>query len=133
LASVAKTIHDEVDNVHDAGYALDGTTTGNSFFVFDATGALAVNPLIAADPTLVQVAAGPNTSADGSLATKIAALTGGQAAYRDLVVKLGVESQTASRRSDIQSDITAQVDSASDATSGVDVDEEMTNMLMYQH
>jgi len=133
ITSVATTIHDEVNNLHDPGYALDGATTGNSFFIFDATGALAVNPLIAADPSLVQVAAASGTAADGSVASKIAALTGGQSAYRDLVVKLGVESQTATRRSDIQSDITAQVDSASDATSGVDVDEEMTNMLMYQH
>ena len=37
-SNVATTIHDEVNNVHNAGYALDGTTTGNSFFVYDATG-----------------------------------------------------------------------------------------------
>ena len=133
VAAVATTIHDEVNNLHNSGYALDGTTTNNSFFVYDATGALAVNPAIVADPTLVQASGAAGATGDGSVARAIAAVTGSQASYRNLVVQLGVESQTAAKRSEIQSDITAQVDTATNASSGVDVDEEMTNMLMYQH
>lgn len=133
IAGVATTIHDEVNALHDPAYALDGTTTGQDFFVYDATGALAVNPTIVADPTKIQVAATAGATADGSVATQIAQLTGGQSTYRNLVVKLGVESQAATQRSQIQAGITAQVDSAADASSGVDVDEEMTNMLMFQH
>jgi flagellar hook-associated protein 1 FlgK len=52
--------------------------------------------------------------------------------YRGLVVQLGVEAQTANRRTDIQRGILAQVDSAREAQSGVNMDEEMTNMLAFQ-
>ena len=67
------------------------------------------------------------------MAKKLAALTRTQSDYRALVVKLGVESQTATRRVEIQAGITDQIDTAREASSGVDVDEEMTNMLMFQH
>jgi flagellar hook-associated protein FlgK len=39
----------------------------------------------------------------------------------------------ASRNLDIQSVISTQVDSARDSVAGVNIDEEMTNMLSYQH
>ena len=45
---------------------------------------------------------------------------------------LGVDAQAANRRVDIQADILGQVDAAREAESGVNLDEEMTNMLAYQ-
>jgi flagellar hook-associated protein 1 FlgK len=52
--------------------------------------------------------------------------------YRQLIVKLGVEAQTANRRVEIQANILGQIDAARDAEAGVNLDEEMTNMLAYQ-
>ena len=52
--------------------------------------------------------------------------------YRRTVVALGVEAQTANRRVDIQANILAQVDAARESEAGVNLDEEMTNMLAYQ-
>jgi flagellar hook-associated protein 1 FlgK len=52
--------------------------------------------------------------------------------YRSLIVAMGVETEAVNRRSDIQYEITRQVDAARDAQSGVNLDEEMTNMLAYQ-
>ena len=132
LATVATQIHDEVNAIHTTGYALDGTTN-RDFFTYDGAGAMVVNPLIAGDPTLVGASAAATTTKDGSIARSIATLTGAESTYRDLVVRLGVESQTAARRVDIQSAITDQIDNTREASSGVDIDEEMTNMLMYQH
>jgi hypothetical protein len=40
---------------------------------------------------------------------------------------------TVNRRVDIQADIVKQIDAARDGQSGVNLDEEMTNMLTYQH
>ena len=53
-------------------------------------------------------------------------------AYRALVVTLGVEAQTANRSVDVQAAILGQVDAARESDAGVNLDEEMTNMLAYQ-
>jgi flagellar hook-associated protein 1 FlgK len=57
---------------------------------------------------------------------------GPDTAYRQLIVGLGVEAQTANRRVEIQSEILGQLDAAVEAEAGVNLDEEMTNMLAYQ-
>lgn len=132
LKAVAAKLHDEVNAIHTTGFGLDGVT-GRDFFTWSATGQLAVDPVIAADPTKVGASGSATATRDGSIAKQIAAVTGTESDYRALVVKLGVESQTATRRVEIQTGITEQIDTARQATSGVDVDEEMTNMLMYQH
>jgi flagellar hook-associated protein 1 FlgK len=49
-----------------------------------------------------------------------------------MIGKLGVDAQGASRRADIQAAVTQQVDAAREAQSGVNLDEEMTNLLTYQ-
>jgi flagellar hook-associated protein FlgK len=132
LKAVATALHDEVNAIHTTGFGEDGVT-GRDFFTWSASGRLDVDPTIAADPTKVAASASATATRDGSIATKLAALTGTLGTYRSLVVKLGVESQTATRRVDIQAGITDQIDTAREASSGVDVDEEMTNMLMFQH
>jgi flagellar hook-associated protein 1 FlgK len=80
-------------------------------------------------PTATPDAGGGNASALAALAGKPG---GADVSYRGLVVQLGVESQTAIRRTSIQSGILAQVDAAREAQSGVNIDEEMTNLLAFQ-
>ncbi|MGX5657212.1 flagellar basal body rod C-terminal domain-containing protein, partial [Geodermatophilus nigrescens] len=55
------------------------------------------------------------------------------AAYRELVVALGVQSSVATRDLEVQQVVSAQVDAARESVSGVNLDEEMTNMLSFQH
>jgi flagellar hook-associated protein 1 FlgK len=132
ITAVVTKLHDEVNALHTTGFGLDGVS-GRDFFGFDANGNLMVDPAIAADPTKVGASGSAAATKDGSIARRIAALTGTESDYRGLVVRLGVESQTATRRVEIQAGITDQVDTAREASSGVDMDEEMTNMLMFQH
>jgi flagellar hook-associated protein 1 FlgK len=76
-------------------------------------------------------------SADGGNADafyKLSLTTGGlDATYRELVVALGVQSSVATRDLQVQSVISTQVDAARESVSGVNLDEEMTNMLSFQH
>ncbi|MGY1639884.1 flagellar hook-associated protein FlgK [Geodermatophilus sp. SYSU D00703] len=58
---------------------------------------------------------------------------GVDATYRALVVALGVESAVAERDMTVQSVISTQVDASRESVSGVNLDEEMTNMLSFQH
>jgi flagellar hook-associated protein 1 FlgK len=58
--------------------------------------------------------------------------TGPDGAWRTLVVGIGVTVQTADNRAKIQSTVTAKADSLRDSVAGVNLDEEMANMLSYQ-
>jgi flagellar hook-associated protein 1 FlgK len=58
---------------------------------------------------------------------------GPDATYRALIVNLGVQSAVATRNAEVQGVITAQVDRSRESVSGVSLDEEMTNMLAFQH
>ncbi|RBY94317.1 flagellar hook-associated protein FlgK [Blastococcus sp. TBT05-19] len=60
-------------------------------------------------------------------------VTGVDARYRGMIVELGVQSAVSQRNLDIQSSITTTVDAARDSVAGVNLDEELTNMLSYQH
>src|SRR3546814_9620220 len=64
---------------------------------------------------------------------QMAAQNGPDAIYRDVVVQLGVESQTITRRHDMQATITGQLDAERESVSGVNIDEEMTNLVAFQH
>jgi flagellar hook-associated protein 1 FlgK len=132
LAAVAQQLADDVNTVHRTGYALDGSTN-HDFFVTDGSGRLVVDPAIMADPRLVAAAASPAATRDGSVAQQIAELTGAGDTYHRLVVGLGVESQAANRRVDVQAAIIEHVDAARESTAGVNLDEEMASMLQYQH
>jgi flagellar hook-associated protein 1 len=81
------------------------------------------------------VGGGPNL--DNSNADKIGKLrdapAGVDANYRKMIVELGVQAAVAIRNQDIQAVITTQVDAARESVAGVNIDEEMTNMLSFQH
>jgi flagellar hook-associated protein FlgK len=132
LSAVITQLADEVNTLHRTGFALDGST-GRDFFVTNASGAVEVNPAIAADPRLVAAAAAAGATRDGSLAQRIAELTGPGSTYHQLVVDLGVESQAVNRRAEVQASIVQHVDAARESAAGVNLDEEMTAMLQFQH
>jgi flagellar hook-associated protein 1 FlgK len=139
LDGVADTIRDAVNVQHAAGAnALSPPTTPtDDFFTGAGAAGMAVNAVIVADPQRVAAAAAGAGSLDGSNAQAIALLgesaTGPDSAYRSLITALGVDAQRANRRVDMQADITMQVDTARQAQSSVSLDEEMTNMLGFQH
>jgi flagellar hook-associated protein 1 FlgK len=132
LTAVAQQVADDVNAIHRTGYALDGST-GRDFFVTDSSGRFVVDPAIVADPSLVAAAASAGATRDGSVAQQIAELTGVGDTYQRLVVGLGVESQAVNRRVDVQASIVEHVDAARESAAGVNLDEEMANMLQYQH
>jgi flagellar hook-associated protein 1 FlgK len=78
-----------------------------------------------------------NASADNGAATAIGKLqnsgNGAAVAYRKLIVSLGVEASVATSNLQTQTVISSQVDASSESVSGVSIDEEMTNMLQFQH
>ena len=140
LHDIAVQLAAEVNAVHRTGAGLDGTT-GIDFFELDAAGTLIVNQDIVDDPRILAAAVTPDpgpppdpvATRDGTIARRIAKLTATDDSYRELVVGLGVEAQTAQRRVEIQQAITAQVDAARQSAAGVDLDQELAEMLGVQH
>jgi flagellar hook-associated protein 1 FlgK len=131
LDSVAKNLMNRVNTAHAGGYSADGST-GLDFF--GGTGAGDIKVLIK-DPDQVAVSATPGTM-DNSVADSIAdigdTVGGPDREYQEMIGQLGVVSQATGRRAEIQGVVAEQVDSAREAQSGVNLDEEMTNLLTYQ-
>ena len=93
----------------------------------------AVNPDVAENGGAAPAGTG---TFDNSVADAIAdigeSLTGPDRQYQSMIGELGVTSQGAMRRLEIQVNVTEQVDAARESQSGVNLDEEMTNLLTFQ-
>ena len=50
-----------------------------------------------------------------------------------MMVRLGVQAQSNQRRAEAQYAVAGRVDDARESVSGVNVDEEMTNLVAFQH
>lgn len=149
-----------LNGLHQLGYTLDGTATpGLPFFTFDgnspnAAANIKLNPLISANPNLIatslrtegtgtsnQVVKGNNTLAllmAKLKQTGFASQDGKRKAtvdsyYGSMVGQLGVESQEATRQTGNSNVLLQQVESSRQSVSGVAIDEEMAELIKYQH
>jgi flagellar hook-associated protein 1 FlgK len=131
LDAVAKKLADTVNALHQGGYSADGTT-GQDFFSGDSAATIKV---AITDPNKVAYASSTATL-DHSVADQMADLgnssTGADSQYQTMIGQLGVSAAASTRRNDIQSSVTEQADADRESTSGVNLDEEMTNLLTYQ-
>lgn len=155
-----KTTVKGLNGLHQLGYALDGST-GRPFFTSSPVGApitagnIKLNPVIAEDPSLfatslratkdtngnVQVISGNNTLAllvstlkDSNFVAADKSKTGTIGSYlSSMVGQLGIQSQEAARQTQNADFLVEQVNSRRQSVSGVSLDEEMSNMIMYQH
>lgn len=135
LDRIAANLRDTVNTQHAQGFDLAGNP-GVAFFGGNSAAELRV---VTAGPEAIaaSTSAGDGSGDDGGTnAADMAELAtfalGPDTAYRELIVSLGVEAQTANRRVEIQAEILSQIDAAVEAEAGVNLDEEMTNMLAYQ-
>ena len=137
LDGVADAIATTVNAAQNGGYTQGGVK-GTDFF----TGTTAATIKVAiTDPAQVAFSDGnpadPTTPAlDHNVADRLADVsnTAGSpdSTYQAMIGRLGVSAQAAGRRSEIQDAVRDQVDTSRNAESGVNLDEEMTNMLTYQ-
>jgi flagellar hook-associated protein 1 FlgK len=131
LDEIARNLADTVNALHANGYSADGST-GLDFFAGTTAGTIRV---AVTDPNKVAVSSAAGTL-DNSVADALAdvgdSLTGPDRQYQGMIGQLGVAAQASTRRTEIQANVTEQVDLSREAQSGVNLDEEMTNLLTYQ-
>ncbi|NPV42735.1 MAG: flagellar hook-associated protein FlgK [Firmicutes bacterium] len=148
LEDLAQTLMDEINSIHSVGFGLgdpilDPTLTGNDFFI-DPGG----DKLIVVNPDLdvlerIAAATNPNSPGDGSNALLIAQLNSKKIAVlgnttfddftKSLISALGVDAQEAVRMADNHELLLTQVENRREAVSGVSFDEEMSNIIKFQH
>lgn len=118
------------------GIGSDGIG-GRAFFAGTSAADMALATGISGNPSAVAAGVAGSGPLDGSRALDLAELagdlTGADAMYRQVVVQLGVEVQTTTNRNDIQTKALAALDGARAQVSGVNLDEEMTMLVQYQH
>jgi flagellar hook-associated protein 1 FlgK len=140
LDGIAKQLVDTLNAQHQLGFDLDGNPGGA---VLSGATAATISVEISNPREIAASLVGdppplpPRPSLDNGNADKIAQMrqevAGTDATYRKMIVELGVQAAVAIRNQDIQAVITTQVDAARESVAGVNIDEEMTNMLSFQH
>ncbi len=136
---VAVALRDAVNTLHTSGFTLGGAT-GTDFFA--GTDALSLSVAVS-DPSELAVASAAGI-VDGSVAARIGDVTddsvasavlggpGPSARWRELTTSLGVRLKSLNTASEVQGAVVQAADDAVEANAGVSLDEEMSNMIMFQ-
>lgn len=130
VAAVSQALHDDVNAIHLTGFDQDGNP-GGSFFTMGPGGLEVAAGILGSTRAIAASAVGG--AVDGSIAQQLAGQVGPDGVYREMVVRLGVTTQAVNRRVDVQDSIVRQVDAARESEAGVNIDEEMTNLVAFQH
>ncbi|SDI81799.1 flagellar hook-associated protein 1 FlgK [Frankineae bacterium MT45] len=134
LDNVAATLASTVNAAHQAGYDANGLP-GGAFF--SGTTAATISVAIT-NPSDLAASGSASASGnnDGTQATLIANLAtapgSASTTYVNLVGDVGSMSALAAQQQTIQDSVTSNIDATRQSNSGVNYDEEVTNLLMYQ-
>jgi flagellar hook-associated protein 1 FlgK len=133
LDNVADTLASTVNGAQAGGYDLSGNAGAA---IFSGSGASGITVSMT-DPTQIAASSSPGGNLDGSnaLAVSHMGLAAGSpdSLYTTLVGSIGSASAVAQQQQTTQASVTASVDGLQQASSGVNYDEEVSNMLTYQH
>jgi flagellar hook-associated protein 1 len=152
INELAMTFATAVNDIHKSGLNLDNINgvSANKVGFFTGTTArdMAVNPEIMKNLNLIAAAneesPGKSSSGNGKNAEDMAAVTiinlefnGATSTvndfYRNIIGQLGIDSQEAQRMQENSNVIVNQIENRRLSVSGVSLDEEMTNMIKFQH
>ena len=133
----------QTNNIHKAGFGLDGTSTGYDYFVGSSAADININPDIDSDITLIAASKNPNQPGDNSNIIDILNLrnqkildsntTKPDDYYNNMIVKIGVEAQQCERERQNSQLLLDKINERKESVSGVSLDEELVNMVKYQH
>ncbi len=145
LDNIANTLVQTVNAFHSAGYTLSTNgspaQTGMNFFTGNSAGSIAVSSDIVSNLNNI-AASSSGDPGDGGNATAIANVlnspvtSNGESivtAYQGLVGQVGIASQQASDSVQTLQISQNQMTAFQNSISGVSLDQELTNMIQYQH
>ncbi|MFP3886227.1 flagellar hook-associated protein FlgK [Priestia filamentosa] len=142
LDQLALTLATEFNNIHGNGYKQDGEK-GSDFFTFsseNASSTITLSDDIMKSTDNIAVGADGNKKSDGGNAAKLVELLNPnvgngtiRSAYSEMVGEIGVKVQNANRLRENSENIRDLLSAKRDSVSSVSLDEEMTNMIKFQH
>ena len=146
LNELSRTLVEEVNALHVSGYGLDGSTGVNFFDAnFTDASAIRINSEVLFDSNKIAISdsSNPDDRGNARIATAISALReslamgGGTATfnefYNSLVGALGVEAKEAQSFEANYELLSRQIENKRQSVQGVSLDEEMANMVKFQH
>ncbi len=141
INTLAGNLISSINGSYTAGYSLTGST-GSNFF--DGTGAtdIAVNASLVNNVNLLQASVSPTENGDGSVALQVANLASSSLSslnnqtlgsyYDDTVAGLGTALQNANTQVTNQTAVSNMLATQQSSVSGVNIDQEMTNLMSFQ-
>lgn len=141
INDLAKSLIDEVNALHTAGFALDGST-GRAFFLGSSAADIRVNQALLDNPSSLQVSGSATARGDNRVAKAlsqlgnqpIAALDGQTLgnAYNRIVGRLGEDLSSVNQQLADQKVVAELLKGQRDSVSGVSIDEEMSDLTRFQ-
>jgi flagellar hook-associated protein 1 FlgK len=141
VTALAFNLITQVNSIHGTGYSLTGSS-GASFFNGTGPGDITVNQSLVDNPALIQASTSSTATGGNDVALALAQLAstaqaglGNQTfgdAYTLTVAGLGDALQTANDQAANQTVVTNMLQTQRGSVSGVNVDEEMTNLMGFQ-
>ncbi len=141
IYNLASNLMTQVNSIYSTGYNLNGGSGASLFFGTNASD-ITVNPSLAIDPTLVQASSSPTAPGDNTVALQIANLASTTlsglnnqtfgSSYDQTVAGLGGALQNANTQVSNQASVTNMLQTQRSSVSGVNIDEEMTNLMGFQ-
>ena len=145
LDSFANDFATSVNAVQSAGYGLDGVTGRNLFVqptsVTGAAAAMAVDPSVTGNPSAIAASStaggvpGNNDVAVQLSALATTKLAGGATpttTYANLAASVGSAKSSADAEVSLRTETVTQATTLNSSTSGVNIDDEMTNLTAFQ-
>jgi flagellar hook-associated protein 1 len=141
INTLASTLITQVNTIYSGGYSQTGTTGADFFSGTDASN-ISVNAALVNNPALFQASGSATASGDNSVALQLADLasvtqsglndqTFGDS-YGETVAGLGNALQTANNQVSNQTAVANMLATQQSSVSGVNIDEEMTNLMGFQ-
>ncbi|HHX94693.1 MAG TPA: flagellar hook-associated protein FlgK, partial [Clostridia bacterium] len=122
----------EVNAQHTQGYDIDGEPGQSFFWGEPAADFIEVNPNIKSDVSKIAAASAPDGGpGDGSNALAVSRLRekGFDDDYRNLISRLGVDTNESRRMKENQEALVGQLGERKESISGVSIDEELAHMI----
>ncbi|MCX6858711.1 MAG: flagellar hook-associated protein FlgK [Verrucomicrobia bacterium] len=141
INDLAKSLIDEVNALHTAGFALDGST-GRAFFLGSSAADIRVNQALLDNPSSLQVSGSATARGDNRVAKALSQL-GNQPiaaldsqtlgnAYNRIVGRLGEDLSSVNQQLADQKVVAELLKGQRDSVSGVSIDEEMSDLTRFQ-
>lgn len=140
LNTLVSAIITEVNGLHATGYGLDGTT-GMNFFTGTDIRTIKVDSIFESNPEKLGLSSALGVSGNSDIGKAIAQLREANIVsganpinyYQGFVVGMGSELNVAESNYAVHTSVYQAVTSQRQSVQGVNIDEEMTNLMTFQH